>query len=63
MSRKEFGNLVLNRRPGLSIQIGQDILVTYLGQDQNDAARLRITAPKKLDISRVKHVVNSLTKQ
>ncbi len=63
MSSEEFGNLVLNRRPGLSIQIGQDILVTYLGQDENEAARLRITAPKKLAISRVKFEEDQLTKQ
>lgn len=62
-TNKDIGNLVLDRRPGLAVQIGTDILVTYLGQDENDAARLRITAPKKIDVSRVKYVGGSLIKR
>ncbi len=62
-TNKDIGNLVLNRRPGLAVQIGTDILVTYLGQDENVAARLRITAPKKIDVSRVRCVGGSLIKR
>ncbi len=62
-TNKDIGNLVLNRRPGLAVQIGTNILVTYLGQDENDAARLRITAPKKLNISRVKFHEQQLINQ
>ena len=59
---KELGNLILNRSPGLAVKIGNDILVTYLGQDENNAARLRITAPKEISISRVKSVNEQLNK-
>ncbi len=61
-TNKDIGNLVLNRRPGLAVQIGTNILVTYLGQDENDAVRLRITVPKK-NVSRVKCFGGSLIEQ
>ena len=62
-TEKDIGNLILNRRPGLAIQIGNDILITYLGQGENDAARLRISAPRDLDISRVRYDDGKLIKQ
>lgn len=60
---KDLGNLVINRSPGLAVKIGNDVVVTYLGQDENNAARLRITAPKDLNISRVKSENQLLIKQ
>ncbi len=62
-TEKDIGNLILNRRPGLAVQIGGDILITYLGQDENDAARLRISAPKSMNISRVKFENDKLVQQ
>lgn len=63
LTNKDIGNLVLNRRPGFAVQIGNEILITYLGQDENDAARLRISAPRGLDISRVRYEDGELIKQ
>ena len=62
-TEKGIGNLILNRRPGLAVQIGGDILITYLGQDENDAARLIISAPRNMGISRVKFEDDKLIKQ
>ena len=63
LTNKDIGNLVLNRRPGFAVQIGNEILITYLGQDENDAARLRISAPIDLNISRVRYEDGELIKQ
>ena len=63
LTNKDIGNLILNRKPGLAVKIGNDILITYLGQDENDAARLRISAPRDLNISRVRYEVEELVKQ
>ncbi len=62
-TEKEMGNLVLNRSAGSSVKIGDDIVITYLGQDDNDTARLRISAPTDINISRVRLVNNVLLKQ
>ena len=37
-------------------------MITYLKQDENDASRLRISAPRDLDISRVRFEGGQLVK-
>lgn len=43
--------LILTRRPGESIHIGKDVVVTLLGVHGNQA-RIGIQAPKEIDIQR-----------
>jgi carbon storage regulator len=43
--------LVLSRRPGESIMIGQDIVVTVL-EVRGDVVRVGVTAPRDVDVHR-----------
>lgn len=52
MKNRKIGNLILNRSPGTSINIGNDIVVTFLGLDEFNNARIRISAPKDMHIGR-----------
>ena len=49
---KATGSLVITRLPGRSVQIGDDITVTVLDTNKQTGARLRITAPRYIDIKR-----------
>lgn len=46
--------LVLSRKPGESLRIGDDITITYLGVNayNNTQIRLGITAPKTVPVHR-----------
>jgi len=43
--------LVLNRRPGESVQVGEDVTVTVLGVNRNQV-RIGIQAPKSVPVHR-----------
>ena len=49
---KTKGSLVITRLPGRSVQIGDDITITVLDTNKQTGARLRITAPRNIDIKR-----------
>jgi len=49
---KTKGSLVITRLPGRSVQIGDDIIITVLDTNKQTGARLRITAPRHIDIKR-----------
>jgi carbon storage regulator len=44
--------LVLTRKPGQSIRIGDDITVTVVGVDDRGSVQIGITAPREVPIVR-----------
>lgn len=44
--------LILTRKPGEAIYVGEDIVVVYVGQNSNGSARIGIVAPPEVKILR-----------
>lgn len=51
--------LVLNRKPGEAIAIGDDVLVTYMGTLSGGSARIAVDAPRELLILRAEATAGS----
>lgn len=44
--------LVLTRKPGESILVGDDIQITFLGHSQNKSIRIGVLAPAEISVDR-----------
>ncbi len=54
--RASQGGLVITRHPGKSIQIGDDVFITFLSNDSEHGARIRVQAPRDMRIKRLDQI-------
>lgn len=58
-SKLNPGGLVLWRKTGETIQIGEDIFITVLSHNDHSGSRVRVVAPKNLRIERINEIPGS----
>jgi len=54
--KNKKGGLVLWRKTGETIQIGEDIFVTVLSHNNHSGSKIRVVAPKDKHIERIKEI-------